>query len=74
MSNSVDIHLDLDNDAWLNEDGSLNRFAVKDALNRVVHIMTESASHMVDHTSGLPVLDVNGNTSGRAILKFKADG
>lgn len=73
MSNSVDIHLDLENDAWVNEDGSLDRFAVKEALMRVVQIMTESSSRMMDVTSSMPIIDLNGNTSGKAILRFKAD-
>lgn len=73
MSNHLDIHIDLDNKAWLNEDGTLDRFAVKDALNRIVYIMTETHSVIEDVTSTCAVVAPTGATSGQAILRFKAD-
>lgn len=73
MPNEITIHIALDNDAWLNPDGSLNRFVVKEALNRATHIMTEKSSHIVSEESTGPIYDTNGNTSGRYHLSFQRE-
>jgi len=71
--NKVTINLELDNAGWHNEDGSLNRLAVKDALYHAVHVLTETTSYIADEKIYYTISDVNGNSCGKATLAFKRE-
>ena len=73
MSNCLDIHIDFDHESWLNEDGTLDRFALKKELNRIVYIVTESWSVMDDIISTSTPVAPSGANSGKVSLRFKAN-
>ena len=73
MSNCLDIHIDFDDASWLNEDGTLDRFALKEELKRIVYIVTESWSVIDDIISTSTPAAPSGANSGKVEFKFKAN-